>query len=180
MSDKTSATTASISVNWGKPRPVKQQARLSKIGFTASGNAATALFDDLRSELNGEGGGLHAVSVAAFQLPVMADLKKGFLGFLVFVRGAASVSAGGRVSLTVSVNARAEVAKLNLVEGTAADVQILHEQFVVEQRGPAEGNPNVPPLEPVLITLTLTAKRATVEDTALLTVDSVDLTACFG
>ena len=90
------------------------------------------------------------------------------------------VSAGGRVSLLVSVNAHAEVAKLNIEEGTAANVQILHEQFAVQQRGAAEANPNVPPLEPLLITVMLVAKRTTMKDVAMLTVDSIDLLACFG
>ncbi|MEN9576512.1 MAG: hypothetical protein RL514_4367 [Verrucomicrobiota bacterium] len=44
---------------------------------------------------------------------------------------------------------------MNLVEGTAGDVQIFHEQFGVEQRVAAETNPNVPPVEPLLVTLTL-------------------------
>ena len=47
-------------------------------------------------------------------------------------------------------------------------------------RGPAETNPNVPPPEPLLVTLTLVVKRATAEDYAALAVDGVDALACFG
>ena len=181
MSEPTDAKNSNPIVKWGKPQPVKvRQSRVSKSGFTSGGQDAVVLFDDLKAELNGPVGGLHAVSMVAFQLPVRADLKKGFLGFLVHLRGASSVSAGGRVSLMVSVNGRAEVAQLNLVEGTVADVQVFHEQFVVEQRGPAETNPNVLPLEPVFITLTLVAKRAAAEDYAVLAVDDVSILACLG
>ncbi|MEN9576511.1 MAG: hypothetical protein RL514_4366 [Verrucomicrobiota bacterium] len=69
-------------------------------------SSAAALLNVPKAELNGPEGGLHAVSVAAFQLPVQADLKKGFLGFIIHIGGAASVSAAGRVSLTTSVNGR--------------------------------------------------------------------------
>lgn len=171
----------STPIQWGKLGPIATQSRPVKPeGLTSAGNSAAVLFDALKVELNGAAGGLNAASFAAFQLPVSVDLKKGFLGFLVHVRGAATVSAGGRVSLTVCVNGRAEVASLNLAEGAADDTPFLHEQFVVEQRGAAETNPNVLPVEPLLVTFTLVARRSSVQDLAILNVDGVDVLACFG
>jgi hypothetical protein len=182
VSNRTKSTAAmSAPIQWGKPGPVAMQTTpVGPGGFTSSGNSAAVLFDTLKAELNGAEGGLSAASFAAFQLPVRADLKKGFLGFLMHIRGAVATSAGGRVSLAVSINGRTEVAKLNVVDGTAADVRFLHEQFAVEQRGPAETNPKVPPLEPLLVTFTLVAKRSSLQDVAMLIVDGVDVLACFG
>ena len=173
MGETPNPLTPSQTITWGKPKAVKvQHAHLGKFSFSSIGNSAAVLLEDVKAEANGDKEGLHAASAVALQLPVTADLKKGFVGFLVQVRGTADVSAGGRVSLMVSVNAHAEVAKLNIEEGTAANVQILHEQFAVQQRGAAEANPNVPPLEPLLITVMLVAKRTTMKDVAMLTVDS--------
>lgn len=181
MSEPIHPANPNLLIKWGKLQAVRTaQARVGHAAFSGTGNSASVLFDAVKVELNGKDGGLSAVAMAAYQLPVEADLKKGFLGFLVHIRGAAAVSADGRVLLFVSVNGHGEVAKLNLVEGTEADTQFLHEQFVVEQRASGENNPNVPPLEPILITLTLIAKRATAKDRAMLTVDGVDILACFG
>ncbi len=144
-------------------------------GVTLNGALASLLFDDLRADLQGEAAGLSMVVGSAVELPAEVLSNDVFVGYIADVRGFCSKTKGCRGIVTVQLGAATHTQTFAYDE--EFNDSWFAQMFSFERRPNKDSGQPVIPLPPLTINIMLSAQRRTLEDSIIISLDSVDLSA---
>ena len=155
--------------------PPARQVTAEHMSAVGIGGVLAVAFDDLMADLQGADAPLSAAVSVFCELPAEVLSNDPFLGYVAHLRGSCMKSAGVRAVVLAQLGGVTHVQSFPY--GTEHDGSWFAEVFSFERRPNKDSGQPVIPLPPFTIQVTISVQRLSPEESVLLTLDTIDLSA---
>ena len=155
--------------------PPARQVTAEHMSAVGIGGVLAVAFDDLMADLQGADAPLSAAVSVFCELPAEVLSNDPFLGYVAHLRGVCMKSGGVRAVVLAQLGGVTHVQSFPY--GTEHDGSWFAEVFSFERRPNKDSGQPVIPLPPFTIQVTISVQRLSQEESVLLTLDTIDLSA---